>query len=397
MEHIVSSCVVFWEKYNLCDLSQKIQQGKELSEEEKYVCLTGENPSRVRIKEQWYDIAPLSFVARTVSNIDGYYHYLYIQINWTTNEYYIGKVNRKHWRELKRYQGSGIRFKRKYQTHRDEFVRYFFAFCETQQETEMLEAAIVDRQLLADTHCLNLVCGGGGTNEHFGEEKRKQKLREYMIKHPEQYQAMLNKARAVYQSGTTDALKNRAKSIRETMSHQSYRDAFRQRIKNWKEANPEQYELAREKNSIAGRTQRSREKRRKSRCEWIANNPEKHAEYQKKLMESRNTPEARAKRSVSLKKWNELHPEEARHNTQKRSEASIEKTRKRVNMLDLNTGEILMTFDSQTAAAQWLVDKKMAKNLNCKSSISAVCLKKACSTGYGVRTKAYGFGWEFAD
>ena len=46
-------------------------------------------------------------------------------------------------------------------------------------------------------------------------------------------------------------------------------------------------------------------------------------------------------------------------------------------------------------AAKWLVEKGFAKNTNCKSSISAVCLKKKCTTGYGYRKKAYGFGWEF--
>ena len=48
-------------------------------------------------------------------------------------------------------------------------------------------------------------------------------------------------------------------------------------------------------------------------------------------------------------------------------------------------------------AARWLVDQGIAKNTNCVRSISAVCLKKPCTTGYGYRKKAYGFGWEFSE
>ena len=64
-------------------------------------------------------------------------------------------------------------------------------------------------------------------------------------------------------------------------------------------------------------------------------------------------------------------------------------------MLDLETGEVLRTFESQNAAARWLVENGIAKNKNCVTSISAVCLKSPCSTGYGYRKKAYGYGWEF--
>ena len=69
----------------------------------------------------------------------------------------------------------------------------------------------------------------------------------------------------------------------------------------------------------------------------------------------------------------------------------------KVSGLGIYRGEIIKTFDSQMAAAQWLVDQGIAKNTNCKSSISEVCLQKPCSTGYGIRKKAYGFVWRFAD
>ncbi|KTD82405.1 hypothetical protein [Legionella waltersii] len=58
--------------------------------------------------------------------------------------------------------------------------------------------------------------------------------------------------------------------------------------------------------------------------------------------------------------------------------------------------KVLKTFPSQHAAAKWLVENGKAKNSNCVSSISSVCLRKPCSTGYGYRKKAYGYGWCFA-
>jgi len=71
------------------------------------------------------------------------------------------------------------------------------------------------------------------------------------------------------------------------------------------------------------------------------------------------------------------------------------KTSKEVYMIDLHSGEVLKIFPSQHAAAKWLVENGKAKNMNCVSSISSVCLRKPCSTGYGYRKKAYGYDWRF--
>lgn len=113
----------------------------------------------------------------------------------------------------------------------------------------------------------------------------------------------------------------------------------------------------------------------------------------KKTWAAAQTPEARRKQSKAIKEWCDTHPEEVKNRAMK----SAEKSRKAVNMLDLETGEVLRTFISQQEAALWLVEQGHAKNTNCKSSISAVCLKKPCDSGYGYRKKAYGYGWEFAN
>ena len=65
-------------------------------------------------------------------------------------------------------------------------------------------------------------------------------------------------------------------------------------------------------------------------------------------------------------------------------------------MIDLQSGKVLKVFPSQHAAARWLVENGKAKNTNCVSSISAVCKRKPCTTGYGYRQKAYGYDWRFA-
>ena len=396
MEYVISENIVFSQKYNPYELLL-INAGKEeeSTEEINPLISWGYNPIRIKIKNIWYDVFTASEMIRMRSTRDDAFHFLYIQINWKTDEYYIGKVNRKRWGEVRRYQGSGVVFKQKYKAHSQEFGRYYFACFETQEQSEQMEATIVDEELLKDPKCLNLVRGGGGTSQHHGDEERKEKLRAYMKAHPDQYKAMMEKAKELYHSGESDALKERGKAIKKTMSDEYYKQLSRDRILTWKEEKPEEYRKMRENNRQSARSEASRSKRRESRNKWIANNPEKHEEYQRRLITARNTPEARKKKAASLKEWYSKHPEEAAQNIQKRLAASAEKTRKKVNMCDLETGAIIMTFESQTAAAQWLVDKGIAKNLNCKNSISAVCRKKPCT--YGVRKKAYGYGWNFAD
>ena len=397
MEIKISEYITFYQKYNSIELSMiRPKEYTEISNE-KLRAILYDNPKKICIKGNWYDVLTPSEAVHTISTVDKEYHFLYIQINWRTNEYYIGKVNRKRWSEIRRYKGSGIRFVQKYKKYQKDFARYIFASALTNAETEQMEAEIVDEVLLSDPKCLNLVCGGGGTSEHSDNEERKERIRAHMKSHPEQYEAMMQKAKELYHSGQTQALKMRAQSIKNTMSDEKYSNMFRERIMQWRNENPEEYEKAREKNRIAAQSEESRLKRKVSREKWIAEHPEEHKVQQQQLIATRTTPEAIEKRKASLKLWQETHPEEAKENARRRAAASAAKNSKRVHMCDLETGKIIKTFDSQATAAQWLVDQGIAKNTNCKSSISEVCLQKPCSTGYGIRKKAYGFGWKFAD
>ncbi len=358
--------------------------------------ILGYNPTRIFIKDTWYNAIPLHMLVRTKS-ADDYYRFIYIQINYNTGEYYIGKVNRKKWKEIQRYQGSGLLFTSKYEKHKDEFVRYYIAACETQKDTEELEARIVDAELLKDEKCLNLVRGGAGTNVHYDKEKRSKRQKELMKSHPEYFQSMVKTAREIYCSGPSFQLEKRNKSIKATMDTDEYREMTSERILRWKQEHPDEYAKSRENNRLAQQDERVREKKRLGREKWIQEHPEEYEENKRKAQAACHTPDAEKKRSESLKAFYKENPEEAEAIITKRSEASVEVCRKSVNMLDLETGAILKTFSSQHEAARWLVEQGIAKNTNCVSSISSVCLKKPCTTGYGYRKKAYGYGWEFAE
>ena len=140
---------------------------------------------RIKIGERWFDIIA-KWKLNRMRNSDGYYRVLYIQINWETSEYYIGKANRPTWRQLMRYPGSGLRFVNSYQKHKEQFERFYIASCFSSEETENLEAEIITPTILADKLCLNLVAGGGGTNKHPTKEETNEKKRQWMLNHPDQ-------------------------------------------------------------------------------------------------------------------------------------------------------------------------------------------------------------------
>jgi translation elongation factor EF-G len=119
-------------------------------------------------------------------------------------------------------------------------------------------------------------------------------------------------------------------------------------------------------------------------------------EWQEKLIKLRTTPEANSKRATSLKIWNINNPEQAKINSNKRAKAAAKKNSKAICMLDLETNKVIKEFVSLHEAARWLVENGKAKNTNCVSSISAVCLKKHIE-GHGCRKQTHGYGWCFAE
>ncbi|MBR4470916.1 MAG: hypothetical protein IKS54_06375 [Erysipelotrichaceae bacterium] len=397
MDIVVNDNIIIRQKYNPYDYMFLSEQEYMNNPDLMAFKVAGINPTKIFIRNQWFDVIPPHIVARSKGKIDGYYRFIYIQINLNTGEYYIGKVNRKKLKEIKKYQGSGLKFVKKFKKHREEFIRYFIALCGSAKESEEIEASIVNEELLKDPKCLNLVSGGGGTNQHNNDKAKREKQRKYMLDHPESFQSMIKESNRLFCQGDSDALRQRTEKIKKTMSDEKYRKGMSKRITDWKKNNPEAYEKARENNRISNQTEESRQRRRIAHQKWVEEHPDEYRENLRKSAEGNKTQEARKKHSDSINKWIAEHPEQAKANDRKRSEASVEACRRPVHMKDLNTGEILKTFSSQHDAARWLVEQGIAKNTNCVSSINGVCLKRKCTSGYGYRKKAYGFGWDFAD
>ena len=390
----LSKNISVWSEFNPLELSSE-ENILNPTNSRKNLARLGFNQQRILIKNRWFDVLDLGQLVRK-RNPDGYYRAIYIQINWDNGEYYIGKVNRPKWSELKRYQGSGLKFSNKYRNSKSSFARYFVAVCEIAEDTELLEASIVDEDLLADEKCLNLVAGGGGTSKRPTVAETSEKKRLYMKNHPEQFKPMLEAAKKAFRSGDTPALRARSRRIKEVMGTEKYRKMSADRIKKWATENPEAYAEARRKNREAIKTPEREKKRKASFEKWVESNPERYRVWQEKLIASRSSKEVTEKRKASLKNWNKENSEQSKANANKRAKAAAAKLSKRVCMIDLYSGKVLRRFSSQHEAAKWLVKNGKAKNMNCVSSISSVCLRKRCTTGYGYRKKAFGYSWRFA-
>lgn len=180
------------------------------------------------------------------------------------------------------------------------------------------------------------------------------------------------------------------------MSTDEYRKMSAVRMEKWRRENPEAYAKARNKNREAVKSPEREAKRKASFEKWKEQNPEKFKAWQEKLLSSRTSKESKDKRKASLKKWRDKNPDLAKTNAQKRARAAAVKRSKAVCMVDLLSGKTLKQFQSLHEAAKWLVENGKAKNMNCVSSISSVCLRKPCTTGYGYRKKAFGYDWRFA-
>ena len=320
---------------------------------------------------------------------DGYYRVIYIQINFSTGEYYIGKANRPTWKRLQRYQGSGLKFQGKYKKHRDEFTRYYIAVCQSAEETEQLESSIVNASLLDDDRCLNLVQGGGCTNKHPSMQELREKKRQYMKQHPEHYQKMIKTAKAMFASGTTPALQARSQRISQVMNTEKYREMTRKRILKWQKEHPEEYKNARQKNAESVRKKETQEKRQRSLAQWKEKHPEEYQKWEQNRKLACQSKESREKHKQSIRNWVKQHPEESKRNAQKRAAASSKVNSKPVVMTNLTTGNVIKEFINARAAAKWLLDEGKTKSKNAAGSIGAVCL--------GRRQKAYGYLWNFID
>ena len=350
---------------------------------------------KIRIKDRWFDIISDSILYRARNKSDGYYRVIYIQINWLTNEYYIGKANRKTWQQLKRYQGSGIRFKCNFKKYEDAYTRYYIAVCKSAKETEELEASLVDDELLNDPQCLNLVKGGAGLSTHTTREELKLKQSAFMKDHPEKYKAMVETAKKYFTKGTKECAA-RSERIKTTMSSEKYREMTRERMRKWRENNPDAYTLSRKRNKEKQQDPTIKAKRVENLRKYKKEHPEEFRIWEQNRIKACKSEKTNLKRKQSLKKWKETHPEEAQEKTERLKKYTSDILSKSVCMIDPKNGNVIQTFKSMAAAAQWLREQGITKSINPQSSISATCLKKKIA-GYGLKSVAYGYGWCFAE
>lgn len=121
---------------------------------------------------------------------------------------------------------------------------------------------------------------------------------------------------------------------------------------------------------------------------WVS--PEEHRliherERRERMFLMRLDPEFEGRRIAALKyKW-QNDPDYR----DKVSAAAKEANEKPVNMLDLETGEVVKTFRSLTEAAEYLGSIGKGKNYGSRVSGICICLK-------GRVKQSFGFGWEYA-
>ena len=100
----INDKITIWTKFNLAKLSmENISPTNIIFNEE-----------QISINDRWFEVLTPSQLVRKRNKEDGYYRVIYIQINYESGEYYIGKANRPTWKQLERYQGSGLKFKNKF-------------------------------------------------------------------------------------------------------------------------------------------------------------------------------------------------------------------------------------------------------------------------------------------
>lgn len=349
-----------------------------------------ENKKRIILQEVEYVVVSASELFHH-KGIDDKYHAIYIQIDYDSGEYYVGKVNRKNWREVNRYSGSGVKFKAKYQKHSERFARYYLLICESEKETEEVEARIVNEKLLKDPFCLNLIKGGGGVSNTTYPDDRKARQSLYMKEHPERYEAMIKATQAF----DAEKIRQRSQKIKEKMSSDYYKEMSRERMKKWREEHPEEYQAARAKNRESVNKPESKRKRVETLKKWKQEHPEETARWEEKRKAALNSPESRQHRGDSQKEWIKNNPEKAAERKAKARKTFAEKYSKPVEMVNLKTREVIRTFKSIKEAANWLKVNNYTSSVNPSSQIAAVCMKKQIP-GHGTKKSAYGFGWEYS-
>ena len=157
MEIVLSEKVQIWKKYNALvnfDLHQR--QNYFLNNYDLMNFRVAKfNPTKIKILGIIFDVIPATGLLKTVSRVDNAFRCFYVQINVKTQEYFIGLINRRKWGEAKHFTTPEVRMEGKHPQYKGNFVKLFFAPCDTDRELEVTKQALLTAELLADPKCLN--------------------------------------------------------------------------------------------------------------------------------------------------------------------------------------------------------------------------------------------------
>ena len=103
------------------------------------------------------------------------FNIVYKTTNLVTGTYYIGVHSTDELEDG--YLGSGLQLKRSLKKYgKENFKREVIEFCNSPEAAYLLEAKIVNTDLLKDKMCMNLTCGGIGGGGGTRSEETKAKM-----------------------------------------------------------------------------------------------------------------------------------------------------------------------------------------------------------------------------
>ena len=100
------------------------------------------------------------------------YHYIYKTTNVINSKYYIGMHSTDNLDDG--YMGSGKRLRNSINYHgKDNFIKEILEYCDSRGELKEREREIVNKELLNEDLCMNLVVGGEGGGRFYSKEHQK--------------------------------------------------------------------------------------------------------------------------------------------------------------------------------------------------------------------------------
>ncbi len=157
MEIVLSNKVTLWKKFNtLVNFNLHERKNYFLNNQDLMsLRLRNFNPTKIKIGDDIFQVVPAIAIIKANPIEDNHYRYMYIQINAKTNEYYLGSLNRRKWNEAKHFTTPELKLEGKHPDYQGDFIRLFFAPCNTDRELASLQEKLLATVITADPKCLN--------------------------------------------------------------------------------------------------------------------------------------------------------------------------------------------------------------------------------------------------